>query len=82
MSNVATCLTTSPSLSPRHCSVSVWLWGLVAQGATFKSTGRKVTRPGQHVIVEHRADLMAAEHAVNAEVRSCRSVALARFPST
>ena len=47
-------------------------WGLVAEGATFKSTGRKVTRPGRHVIVEHRADLTAAEHAVNAEVTSWR----------
>ncbi len=47
-------------------------WGLVAQGANFKSTGRKVTRRGRHVIVEHRADLMAAEHAVNAEVTSWR----------
>ena len=37
-------------------------WGLVARGATFKSTGRGVTKPGRAVIVRHRDDLMASEH--------------------
>jgi hypothetical protein len=37
-------------------------WGLLARGATFKSTGRRVTKPGRAVIVRHREDLMASEH--------------------
>jgi len=37
-------------------------WGLLARGATFKSTGRRVTRPGRAVIVQHREDLNASEH--------------------
>ena len=36
-------------------------WGLVAIGATFKSTGRKRTRPGCAVIAEHRDELIASE---------------------
>ena len=36
-------------------------WGLVARGATFKSMARKRTRPGRAIIVEHRAELAAAE---------------------
>jgi len=36
-------------------------WGLVEQGATFKSTGRRVTKPGRALIVTHRAELDEAE---------------------
>jgi hypothetical protein len=36
-------------------------WGLLARGATFKSTGRKVTKPGRALIVAHRAELASAE---------------------
>ena len=36
-------------------------WGLVADGATFKSTGRKRTRPGRALIAAHRDDLQRAE---------------------
>jgi hypothetical protein len=36
-------------------------WGLVARGATFKSTGRRVTRPGRALVVAHRAELDEAE---------------------
>ena len=36
-------------------------WGLVAQGATFKSTGRKPTLPGRAVIAAHRHELAEAE---------------------
>ena len=36
-------------------------WGLVALGATFKSTGRKRTKPGRAVIAEHRAELIESE---------------------
>jgi hypothetical protein len=40
-------------------------WGCVAAGATFKSLGRKRTRPGREVIARHETDLAAAEHHVN-----------------
>ncbi len=36
-------------------------WGSVAEGATFKSTGRKRTKPGRDVIARHRGDLGQAE---------------------
>jgi hypothetical protein len=36
-------------------------WGLVEHGATFKSTGRKRTKPGRAVIREHRDELNQAE---------------------
>jgi hypothetical protein len=41
-------------------------WGLLAQGATFKSTGRRRTRPGRAVIVTHRKELLASEHLAGA----------------
>lgn len=40
-------------------------WGSLAAGATFKSTGRKRTKPGRTVIARNRNDLDAAEHIVN-----------------
>lgn len=36
-------------------------WGSVSAGATFKSTGRKRTRPGREVIAANRGGLAAAE---------------------
>jgi hypothetical protein len=36
-------------------------WGLVSKGATFKSTGRRRTKPGRAVIAEHRSELAGAE---------------------
>ena len=36
-------------------------WGSVASGATFRSTGRKRTRPGRQVIRENRDELDRAE---------------------
>jgi len=36
-------------------------WGLVAKGATFRSTGRRPTKPGRALIAAHRVDLDAAE---------------------
>lgn len=36
-------------------------WGLLAEGATFKSTGRRRTPQGRALIVEHRAELRDAE---------------------
>lgn len=43
-------------------------WGLLAAGATFRSTGRRVTRPGRALILAHRDELDAAEAAANAEI--------------
>ena len=45
-------------------------WGLVAAGATFKSTSRKQTRPGRQLIADHRRELAAAELAVNTAVNA------------
>ena len=39
-------------------------WGSVASGATFKSTGRKRTRPGRAVIAANRKAIGAAEAVV------------------
>lgn len=36
-------------------------WGLVARGATFKSTQRRRTKPGRAVIAAHRDDLVQSE---------------------
>jgi hypothetical protein len=36
-------------------------WDLVASGATFKSTGRRRTKPGRAVIAAHRDELAGAE---------------------
>jgi hypothetical protein len=36
-------------------------WGCVAAGATFKSTGRKRTKPGRAIIAQHQEDLRQTE---------------------
>ena len=36
-------------------------WGLLARGATFRSTGRRRTAPGRALIAAHRAELQASE---------------------
>ena len=36
-------------------------WGLLAKGATFKTTGRKRTKPGRAVIATHRDELLESE---------------------
>ncbi len=43
-------------------------WGLVADGATFQSLGKRRTREGRAVIRAHRDELNAAEALVNAEI--------------
>jgi hypothetical protein len=60
-------------------------WGCIADGATFKSTGRKRTKPGRAVIAAYRADVVASEHLANQHLfawrcgeRSTVSVALDR----
>jgi len=47
-------------------------WNLLANGATFKSIGRRRTKPGRHLIVAHREESNAAEGAVNAHVDAWR----------
>jgi hypothetical protein len=44
-------------------------WGLVADGATFASMGRRRTAEGRAVIAAHRDELNDAEARVNTEVR-------------
>ena len=36
-------------------------WGLLAKGATYKTTGRKRTKPGRAIIASHRDDLLESE---------------------
>jgi hypothetical protein len=40
-------------------------WGCVADGATFRSLGRKRTTPGRAIIHRHRQELDEAERRVN-----------------
>jgi hypothetical protein len=44
-------------------------WGSVASGATFRSTGRKRTRPGRAVIHANKQSLDAAEQVAGEQVR-------------
>ncbi len=48
-------------------------WGCVAAGATFKSLGRKRTRPGMAIIAAHREQLAAAEQAAGEHIRRWES---------
>jgi len=41
--------------------LSYGFWGCVAAGATFKSTGRKRTKPGRAIIAQHQEDLRQTE---------------------
>ena len=43
-------------------------WGLVGKGATFRSTGRRRTRPGRAVIAQYRDELQASEQLANFHV--------------
>ena len=47
-------------------------WNLVANGATFKSLGRRLTKPGRQLIADHRAELNRAEGIVGAHVEAWR----------
>jgi hypothetical protein len=48
-------------------------WGLVSNGATFRSTGRRRTKPGRALIAQHRAELQAAEHLSDVHVAAWRA---------
>jgi hypothetical protein len=43
-------------------------WWCVAAGATFKSLGRKVTKPGRQIILDNRAQLDAVEKLVHVHI--------------
>ena len=47
-------------------------WNLVANGATFKSLGRRQTKLGRQLITKHRSELNEAERMVNAHVEAWR----------
>lgn len=49
-------------------SMTDGFWGLIARGATFRSTGRRVTKPGRALILAHRAELDRAEVTANATI--------------
>ena len=53
----------------QQLSLAGGFFNLVAHGAVFRSSGRRITRPGRAVIVANRAALDEAERAVN-EVQS------------
>ena len=48
-------------------------WGLVSRGATFRSTGRRRTKPGRELIAAHRVELMHSEDLANAHLSSWRA---------
>ena len=48
-------------------------WGLVAQGATFKSTGRRPTKPGRSLIADRRDELAAAEQLAGLHLEQWRA---------
>ena len=52
---------------------SLGFWGLVARGATFKSTGRKRTKPGRALIAQHRPELLASEHLAGMHTQQWRA---------
>ena len=47
-------------------------WNLVANGATFRSLGRRPTTPGRELIAAYRAELNEVEGAVNRHVQAWR----------
>lgn len=47
-------------------------WGLIASGATFRSTGRKATQQGRAIIAAHRDDLDDAEVVANTHLLAWR----------
>jgi hypothetical protein len=49
-------------------------WGLLAQGASFKSVpGRRLTKPGREIARTHARQLDAAEAVANAHINAWRS---------
>lgn len=48
-------------------------WGLVARGATFRSVGRRRTKPGRALVAAHRAELGRSEDLANTHLASWRA---------
>jgi hypothetical protein len=48
-------------------------WELVSQGATFRSTGRRRTKPGRALIAEHRDELAGAERLAGEHLQRWKS---------
>jgi hypothetical protein len=48
-------------------------WQLLSKGATFKSTGRRRTKPGRAVIAEHRHELAGAERLAGEHLQRWRA---------
>jgi hypothetical protein len=48
-------------------------WGAVADGATFRSLGRKRTRPGRDVIRRYKVEIELSEHIVHDHVDRWRA---------
>jgi hypothetical protein len=48
-------------------------WELVSKGATFKSTGRRRTKPGRAVIAQHRDELAGAERLAGEHLQRWRA---------
>lgn len=55
-------------------------WGLLAAGATYKSTGRKRTRPGRAIIAANRKSLIGSEQLAGHHLERWR--AMQRSPVT
>ena len=49
--------------------LSYGFWGCVAAGATFKSTGRKRTKPGRAIIAQHQEELRQTEVITGEQVK-------------
>lgn len=48
-------------------------WDLIAKGATFRTTGRKRTKPGRALIAELRAELQESERLANEHIAAWRA---------
>jgi hypothetical protein len=48
-------------------------WGLLSRGASFRSTGRKRTKQGRALVVEHRAELDRAEQVAAIHIGAWRA---------
>ena len=57
----------------RELGLNGGFFNLTAHGATFRSSRRRFTRPGRALIAAHRADLDAAERAVNTTANAWRA---------
>ena len=60
-------------VAERELQIHEGFWGLLANGATFKSVpGRKLTKPGAQLVRDHYDGLLAAEGQANTHVDAWR----------